>query len=149
MKRFVALMSLVVLCACGAAPPPVSRVTEAEIEAANTPAPAPPETQGSIVRADLESVVAAGLGRFLGYVGTEPHLDNGAFVGHRITALRGEVLPQSGLQLGDTVVAVNGQSVERPEQAMAVWNSLSVASELSLDVLRAGEPQTLRFRIVD
>ena len=53
------------------------------------------------------------------------------------------------LSPGDTVVAVNGQGIERPEHAYTVWTGLRVASELSLVVLRGDERRELRFAIVD
>jgi type II secretory pathway component PulC len=46
-------------------------------------------------------------------------------------------------------VRVNGQPIERPEQAVRVWNSLHVASELMIEYLREGESRHVRFEIVD
>jgi len=53
------------------------------------------------------------------------------------------------LRPGDTVTRVNGKSIERPEQAIAVWDELRTASNLVVDYRRDGEPHTLRFTIVD
>ena len=53
------------------------------------------------------------------------------------------------LTTGDVVTRVNGQSVERPEQAFQVWDSLRVASALVVEFEREGETHTMRYEIVD
>jgi type II secretory pathway component PulC len=110
-----------------------------------------PVTRGSIGRGDLVAVLDAGLGRFLQGVGTEAHLDSGRFVGFRLTRLYpdDERFSAVDLRAGDTVVRVNGRSIERPEQAMRVWQELRVASELMIEYVRSGEPRELRFTIED
>lgn len=138
---------------CGAAPGRVEEPAAPTIEAA-VPAPAlptseGPTSEGTIARSALDAWLDAGLGRFLGHVTTEPHLDGGRFVGHRLTALRGSIFEGIDLSPGDTLVRVNGAPIERPEQALRVWNELRVASELTLEVLREGQPRRLRFAIVD
>lgn len=140
-----ALVVLLLASACGGAPPP----PPARAEAPPPPAPIVAE-EGVIRRAVLDEVLEAGLGRFLQRVGTEPDLRDGRFVGFRVVELRDEAL-FTGVDLspGDTVVAVNGQGIERPEHAYTVWTGLRVASELSLVVLRGDERRELRFAIVD
>lgn len=130
---------------CGGAPPPPPVVAAA-------PPPPPPvvTSEGVILRAELEEVLEAGLGRFLGRIGVEPHVEEGRFVGFRVTELRDEAL-FTGVDLrpGDTVLTVNGQSIERPDHAFTVWTGLRVASELDVTILRDGERKALRFAIVD
>lgn len=109
----------------------------------------PPATEGTIARAELETVLAAGLGRFLGGVATAPHLDEGRFVGFRLTELRSALFQGVDLAADDTVLTVNGMTIERPEQALSVWNGLHVASELTVEYLRNGERRQLRFAIED
>ncbi len=145
MSRALLVLSIA-LAACGGAPPPARTSSEVTAEA-DEPAPAPPAREGVIARAALDPLLDAGLGRFLQRVSTEPHLDAGRFVGFRITELRGELFAGVDLRPGDTLVRVNGMPIERPEQALAAWNALRVASELTLDVLRDGQPRQLRFAI--
>ena len=148
--RWVSLV-VIPLLACGGAqstdtsPAPVAAAPEEPV------APPPPAVRGAIARADLEIVLDAGLGRFLQGVGTEPHLDDGQFVGFRLTRLypADPRFENIDLRPGDTVLRVNGQSIERPEQALQVWHGLRVASELMIAYLRDGEPRELRFAIVD
>jgi type II secretory pathway component PulC len=139
------VVAFVVGCG-GAAPAPVVAPTP---EPAPVAAPVVPVSQGTISRLELDAVLDQGLGRFLGRVTTEPHLEEGRFVGHRLTELRSELFGGVDLLPGDTLLRVNGASVERPEQALRVWNELHVASELTIDLLRGGERRQLRFAIVE
>lgn len=131
---------------CGGAPPPAPVA-----HAAVAPPPAPVEvTEPVIRRAALDEVLDQGLGAFLGRVSTEPSMDGNHFVGFRLTALRDESLFLGvDLQPGDVILSVNGQSIERPDDAFTAWTGLRVASELTLAVLRDGERRDLRFPIVD
>ena len=47
------------------------------------------------------------------------------------------------------VYAFDGRSIERPEQAVAIWENLRTASDLVVDYRRGDEKRTLHFRIVD
>ncbi len=136
------------LGACGGAPARTQTAAAVEPEPERPP-PAPPASEGTIVRAELDPVLEAGLGRFLQRVATEPHLDAGRFVGHRITELRGELFAGVDLRPGDTLLRINGMPIERPEEALAAWNALRVASELTIDLLREGAPRQLRFAIAE
>ncbi len=135
---------------CGSAAP--------QIEEPVTPVVAPvaevyesPVTSGEIARVDLIPVLDAGLGRFLQGVGTEPDVVEGRFQGFKLTRLYpdDERFQRLDLQPGDTITRVNGQPIERPEQAIRVWEGLRVASELMVEYSRNGEPREIRFAIVD
>jgi hypothetical protein len=140
------------LVACGGA-----RESGAGPRPAPTASPAPsadyepPTVQGTIRRSDLVAVLDAGLGRFLQGVQIEASLDDGRFVGFRLVSLYPDDPRFRSIDLapGDVVVRVNGQSVERPEQAFQVWDGLRVASQLLVEYLRAGERREIRFDIVD
>lgn len=105
--------------------------------------------QGSLARADVVRVVDAGLGRFLQRARVEPTLEDGHFVGFRVV----ELVPDSfwghtDLRPGDVVTHVNGTSIEDPNQAYDVFESLRSANAIEVRLLRGGEPRTLRFPIV-
>ena len=134
---------------CGAAAPVASEPEVATVDPATVAPTEPPARQGTISRAELDPILAAGLGRFLAHLGTEPHLDDGRFVGFRVTELRSDIFAGVDLQVGDTLVSVNGAPIERPEQALEVWNGLAVASELTIEYLRDGQAEQLRFAIED
>lgn len=82
---------------------------------------------------------------------THPVFLSGKFHGFRVAELRGGPEGWSGIDLkpGDVVTSVNGFPIERPEQALEAFQSLSVASELRVDLEREGEPRSLRWAIVD
>lgn len=143
--RALRIALLVALSACGGAAP-AAEPEYVEVEHPEPPA-APPATEGTIARAELDQVLAQGIGRFLQRVETAAHLEGGRFVGHRVRALHGELFEGVDLAPGDTIVRVNGLPIERPEHAMAVWDALRVASELTIDYLREGEARQLRFAI--
>ena len=108
-------------------------------------------SEGVIARTELLPVLDDGLGRFLQNVQTEPAFHKGAFVGFRIVSLfPGEpAFASLDLRPGDTVTRINGKPIERPEQAIAVWEELRTASDLIVDYRRNGEAHALRFAIVD
>ena len=123
--------------------------------ASNAPAPGaelPPELEaGEINRGTLSAVLSSGIGRFLQRLHAEPQLDKGRFLGWRLVSFaEGDATLRSGvLQPGDTVMRVNGQSIERPEQFKNVWDSMATSSDLVLEVQRAGKRSELHYRIVD
>ena len=143
----VVLLGSVLLAGCGAAAPEAREpVAAASVE----PEPPPlPRSEGTIARAALDEVLEGGLGRFLQRVETQPHLEEGRFVGFRVTELRTELFSEVDLRPGDTLLSVNGMRIERPEEALHAWNSLRVASELTIELLRAGERRQLRYAIAD
>lgn len=154
------LFILMITSGCGASASSASGGSVAHVAAAShppaqvdTPGPtASTSAPGHINRGLLETIVAAGLGRFLQGVETEPNLDgNGRFVGFRLRSFypSDARFASLDLQAGDTVLRVNGQSIERPEQALAVWHGLRVASELQIEYLRGSERRELRFTIDD
>jgi S1-C subfamily serine protease len=148
MRIFLVCTFLVASGCASSAPPPVrSRPVAVVVE----PPPPPPERHGEIVRAELVPVIEAGLGRFLGGVRVEAALTDGRFEGYRIVSIYPTDPRFEGLELvaGDVVVRVNGEPIERPEQAFHVWNGLRVASELMIEYVRGGERRELRYAIVD
>ena len=111
----------------------------------------PRKRSGVIIRGDLVPVLEDGLGKFLQNVETEPTFHQGSFVGFRIVSFFPGDLDYASLDLrpGDIVTMVNGRSIERPEQAVGVWESLRSAENLVVHYRRGSEELALRFRIVD
>lgn len=167
----IALCSALSLAGCGAsssqqastvpkkqepaAPPPsansepVAAGAPAEASAAAEALPANLDA-GEIARDKLLAVLAAGPGRFLQRIRVKRDLDaQGRFAGWRLLELfPGEPDVRCALAPGDTLLRVNGQSVEHPEQFKTVWDSLALSSELVLTVRRAGQQSDVRYRIV-
>jgi hypothetical protein len=106
---------------------------------------------GTIARARIDDTVSAGPGTFLQHVvlSDEPVMVDGKFHGFRIKELRGDMWKGVDLKPDDVVTQVNGFAIERPEQAVEAFHSLSVASELRVAYERDGKPRELRYAIVD
>ena len=111
----------------------------------------PRVTRGVIARSDLVPVLDRGLGRYLQNIEMEPAFHQGAFVGFRIVSFFPGSLEYASIDLrpGDTVTSVNGRPIERPEQAVAVWEALRTASDLVVHYRRGDHEHALHFRIVD
>jgi type II secretory pathway component PulC len=140
-------LSFVGISACSSATPPPS--AQPATPAAAAAAPVEPQPKDGIARSVVDRALKAGLGRFLGYVEIEPALDEKhKFVGWRVVALHG---PWDGvdLKIGDVVVRVNGFPIERDDQANKAFQSLSVASEIRVALIRDGKPGELRLAIIE
>jgi type II secretory pathway component PulC len=112
------------------------------------PTPTPIEA-GVIPKQALQAELQRGIGAFLRHVRTKPTIQRGRFVGWRVVELfkkRPEVRVL-GLRPGDTVLKINGRSLERPEQLKLVWDALQDARELVIEIERAGRRCELRYVI--
>jgi S1-C subfamily serine protease len=104
---------------------------------------------GTLQRADVERVVDAGLGRFLGSVVIEPSLSAGKFTGWSIVGLEpANLWGGVDLQPGDVVTKVNGMPIEREVEAFDAFQAVRQAPVLEISYLRQNQPRTLRFTIV-
>lgn len=164
---------ITVASACGAQPVPashepasssggeareVSTEADAELSAMTAPEPFPVEEPrqgdviegGAIAREPLRRVLEAGIPRFLQAVRTEPHKDGNRFVGWRLLSVFDDPSFTSGpLRIGDTVLGVNGRTIERPEQLFAVWEALAAAPSITFQLLREGQAYEVRYAIQD
>ena len=140
-------ISCVWLLACGGGTPaPRTEPRPAPARAAAAPAPA---ASSALTRADVDAVLQAGIPAFLSRVEIEPEAADGRFVGFRVVSFfPGDARFSGGpIRAGDVVLAVNGLAIERPEHLFRVWQELRVASEISVDLVRAGRPTRLSYPI--
>lgn len=113
---------------------------------------APRAREGAIDRRDLMPVLDAGIGRFLSGVELRPsRAEGGEFEGFELVRFEPsyEGLATVDLRAGDVVMNVNGESIGRPDEAFAVWESLREASTLIVAVRRGTELFSLEFSIRD
>src|SRR5262245_42932097 len=144
MRRAFALC-LIAACGGGAAESRPTAPQPVQVEPAKTPSPAP--RTNVLSRADLDAVLDAGVGAFLAKVELEPQMDAGHFVGFRIVSFADPRFEGANIHAGDVVLSVNGLRIEHPEDLARVWQELRVASELAVDVLRAGHPERVSYSI--
>lgn len=113
----------------------------------------PPEKQkieaGVIPRSALQVELQRGIGAFLRHVRTKPAIARGRFVGWRVIELfkKRPDVHVLGVKPGDTVLKVNGKSLERPEQFKLIWDALGSANELLIEIEREGHRCELRYSI--
>lgn len=136
------------LSACGGgsrqAEGPLISVEQERARAERPPGPK------QLERAEVDRAVAAGLGHFLQHVSVEAKVENGVFLGFRILELRPPgAWAGVDLRAGDVITRINGQPIERPEQAYAVFIGLKQADRVVVSYVREGEPRELVIPIVD
>jgi type II secretory pathway component PulC len=147
------LLCLVALAGCGGSgggvAPQTAKPRVAAAEAATPPPPSEPQPKDKVPRASVDAALKAGLGKFLGNLDVEAHVENGKFVGWKILELRGDMWAGVDLKVGDIVTRVNGLKIERENEANAAFKSLGVASEIRVNLIRNGQPTEIRFAIED
>jgi S1-C subfamily serine protease len=150
MKTRAALLGVLIASCGGGSAPPTSEPSRAPRPATSAevaPAPRP----GRFWRRDVTATLSRGLGDFLTRLEVEPVAPGGKFRGWRIVKLRQGDPLWAGVDLapGDVVTSVNGRKIERPEEALAAFQSLAVASELRVTYERDGARRELVYPIDD
>ena len=133
------------------APPPPSPPAEVKAE---PPAPRPCTMfakPGVLRRTALIRLIDAGLPRWMQGVEGDRAIANHRFQGWLVKSMfPGDPCYQEiDLHSGDIVQKVNGKSIEKPDQAFDVLESLKTAPAIVVDFLRQGKPQRLTIAIAD
>jgi hypothetical protein len=118
-----------------------------------TPGAEAPSARGTSVREiqrrDVQEQLARGLGDFLSRIEVEPSLEGGKFQGFRVVALTDpELWAGVDLQTGDIVRRVNGADLEEPDTVFNTFVALKQAREVTVELVREGQPRLLRLPIV-
>jgi len=76
-----------------------------------------------------------------------PNFDTGTFAGYEVKSRNGEAnLKQFGLQSGDIITAVNGNSLLSGQPDLpGLMTKLKSAKQINLDILRDGRPVTIQI----
>ena len=154
--RMACCLALFALVGAGACSGPSSsgpRAPEAPRPAAPTaasPQPlSPPPPAPGVGRQQLVHLLGASPGAFFAHVEIEAAFDGGRFVGWRLADLPGQRPRWLDLRTGDVVTAINGLGVERPDDALRIWETLQVASEVHIEYRRQGEARSVRIPVHD
>lgn len=104
---------------------------------------------GVLKRAAMARLLDAGLPRWLQGVEGDRALANHRFQGWLVKSIypNDPCYRDLDLRAGDVVQKVNGKSIEKPEQAFDVAESLRSAPALTVDYLRDGKPHHLSIEI--
>lgn len=105
--------------------------------------------QGTIDRSKLAAVLKKGPGAFLSQLEVAPQLQGKRFIGWQLVRLldRNSPLADVDVAPGDVLVAINGNSVSRPEQLQTLWDSLRKANSLDAVLHRGTTKVQLAFAI--
>jgi type II secretory pathway component PulC len=154
---------LAALVACGPKVAPTGTVFDEDLESkhieptAEPPAEAPrPEAPpgkglrtGTIERAKLITVLDGGPGTFLRQMEVTPRMEGERFVGWQLVQLLDKTGPLYDVDVapGDVLLAINGQSISRPDQLQTIWDSLRTANEVRAQLWRGNAKLELAFAI--
>jgi type II secretory pathway component PulC len=155
-----ALLSAAIAVGCAARNGAPSRASASEQSAAGSQSDSTTSVASSsasvngraLTRALIEETVAQGLGVFLSRVSVAPVLEGRRFVGFRLESaedLDAWRAAGADLRVGDVIQRINGQSIERPEQAMWAFNQLRIAPGIEVIGLRGSAPFRVYSPIVD
>jgi general secretion pathway protein C len=72
-----------------------------------------------------------------------PELDRGQIVGFKKKSLYDQI----GLHDGDVIHRVNSVEIHGPQDALQLFTELRTASNISIDITRGGQRQTLSYRV--
>ncbi len=144
-------VSLFAVLAIGCGAPQQTEPSSDPRAVAPDPAPAEVEGRAEVTRERLGAILGQSPGHFFGLVEVEGvgEEDGTGFAGWRILSLPTDTPGWLDVRVGDVVTAVNGMAVERPEDALLVYEALRVASEVRLDLTRDGEARVVRVPVVD
>ena len=77
-----------------------------------------------------------------------PSIVNGKPNGFKMYAIRpNSVFAKIGMQNGDTITSINGFEMTSPDKALEVYTKVRSASNLSVSILRRGQPASMEYTI--
>jgi general secretion pathway protein C len=77
-----------------------------------------------------------------------PYMEQGKTVGFRISEIvPGSIYEKIGLHNGDVIQRVNAQDVDDPAKFFQLYQGLQTERNISIDLLRGGQRQTLNYEI--
>jgi general secretion pathway protein C len=77
-----------------------------------------------------------------------PYLEQGKTVGFRLSEIvPGSIYEKIGLQNGDVIRSVNSQEVDDPGKFFQLYQGLKNERNITIDVMRGGQRQTLNYEI--
>lgn len=77
-----------------------------------------------------------------------PYFKDGNPAGFKLFSIRPNTFySKLGLKNGDVVLKLNGVELTNPDRALEAYQSLKEAKTVTMDILRRGEPKTLKYQI--
>ena len=105
--------------------------------------------QHQLARAEVLQILDGGPQRFIASLRVEPAFQGKRFLGYRLLGFTADspLARSTAIATGDIVVAVNGESLERPEQFMSVWKAVREKASLELLLIRGSERILYRWAL--
>lgn len=76
-----------------------------------------------------------------------PELKNGQTIGFKLVEMeKGSLLEKIGLRVGDLIVEINQVELNSPEKALQIFQQVREANNISLGLIRNGQPETFEYR---
>ncbi len=77
-----------------------------------------------------------------------PHFEGGKSTGFRLFAIRqNSLFDQIGLRNGDIIQSINGTEINDPSKALAMFQDLRNAQQLTIELKRNNAPKTLNYTL--
>ncbi|MBZ4671825.1 MAG: ral secretion pathway protein [Deferribacteraceae bacterium] len=77
-----------------------------------------------------------------------PYYNKNEFIGYRISRMASDsILRKIGINPGDVIVRINGDSVENPQKMMELLGKISDVTAVSIDILRRGQKKSVFVEI--
>jgi len=87
-------------------------------------------------------------GKIIGIAAVSPKIENGESIGMEIRGVRpGTLLTKIGIQNGDILESINGQSLSNPDAALGAYTTLRTADKFTLSVRRGGQSMMINYNL--
>ncbi len=98
-------------------------------------------------RAEVDSALE-NMNQLFTQIRAVPHFEGGQSTGFRLFAIRQDSLfDRIGLKNGDIISRINGQDLNDPARALAIFQELRNEREITVEVTRNKEPLTLGYQL--
>ena len=87
-------------------------------------------------------------GKIIGIAAVAPKIENGESIGMEIRGIRPDtLLTKIGIQNGDILESINGQSLSNPDAALGAYTTLRTADKFTLSVRRGGQSMMINYNL--
>ena len=87
-------------------------------------------------------------GKIIGIAAVAPKMEGGQSIGMEIRGIRPDtLLTKLGIQNGDLLESINGQSLSNPDAALGAYTTLRTADKFNLTIRRGGESMTINYNL--
>jgi len=105
------------------------------------------DTNYNLSRSMLSKVLD-NAGKIIGIAAVAPKMEGGQSIGMEIRGIRPDtLLTRIGIQNGDLLESINGQSLSNPDAALGAYTTLRTADKFNLTIRRGDKPMTINYNL--